>query len=110
MNRANLFATSLTAWKSLLAMMFSWIVISRFDYRWDFSRSILILQMKIKMIMAILQLREGHLYEDIRFRHIGLGKEIYIWDTTVGLVYKTIAYLFVRLINVFLQCSFPKLI
>jgi hypothetical protein len=103
MNRANLFMTRFSIWFIILAVVSAWLLTEQGSFLANYLIAIRILRLRFKMMLDLLKLKERHLWEDIALRQAGCQNGIWIWETTIGLARKTVAYLCVRFLNGLLQ-------
>ena len=76
----------------------------------SYPTAIRILLLRLKMALALLKLKEHHLWEDIVLRQAGFRDGIWIWETTFGLARKTAALSICEIIERFASVrSFPVL-
>jgi hypothetical protein len=103
MYRANQFPMNFIIWSVLAGILIVYTGFVSQDKVNYYAFRYRILSVKWKAMLAMLQLRQRHLYEQVVIRYIGLKAGILIRETTIGLAFKVAAYLFIRTLNLLLQ-------
>ncbi len=103
MNRANQFVMNLLIWFVLAGMLCIYAGLVPFAQDNHHASRYRVWLAKWNGLLAMQKMRQRHLYEQVFVRYIGLRSGILSRETTLVLAQKTVAYVCVRTLNLFLQ-------